>query len=75
MEIYTKIDKTTINGICDIMKKYILMMEISFISLNILFFVTIRYYLMSAVMLGLSVPADRTCDHQDLHGQTAARAQ
>ena len=53
MEIYTKIDKTTINGICDIMKKYILMMEISFISLNILFFVTIRYYLMSKINIFL----------------------
>ena len=45
LEIYTKIDKATINGLCDVMKIYILVLELSFISINILFFIIIRYYL------------------------------
>jgi hypothetical protein len=53
MEIYSKIDKTSINGFCDVMKNYILIMELSFISINILFFVIIRYYLIIKINIFL----------------------
>ena len=53
LEIYSKIDKSIINSFCKFMKKYILIMELSFISINILFFIIIRYYLIIKINLFL----------------------
>ena len=49
LEIYSNIDKETINGFYEVMKKYILIMELSLISITILFFVIIRYYLINKI--------------------------
>jgi len=50
LEMYiTKVDKNSINNVCAIMKKNILIMELLFISINILFVILILKFLISKI--------------------------
>ena len=50
LEMYiTKVDKNTINGVCAVMKRNILIMELLFISINIVFVILIIKFVISKI--------------------------